>query len=186
MHYRPLSDTGLKVSALCLGTMTFGEQNTEQEAFAQLDAALDAGINFIDTAEMYSVPPRAETMGRTETIIGNWLKARQCRDKVIIATKVAGPGRDWVPYIRGGHNRLDAGNIQAAVDGSLQRLRRMSLICISCTGPIVARTTSANSVTSMSRKTMRYPCWRPSRHSDDWWPPARCGISVSPMRRPGD
>jgi aryl-alcohol dehydrogenase-like predicted oxidoreductase len=123
MHYRPLSDTGLKVSALCLGTMTFGEQNTEQEAFAQLDAALDAGINFIDTAEMYSVPPRAETMGRTETIIGNWLKARQCRDKVIIATKVAGPGRDWLPYIRGGHNRLDAGNIQAAVDGSLQRLQ---------------------------------------------------------------
>ena len=95
MHYRPLSDTGLEVSALCLGTMTFGEQNTESEAFAQLDTARDAGINFLDTAEMYPVPPRAETMGRTETIIGNWLKARQCRDKVVIATKVAGPGRDW-------------------------------------------------------------------------------------------
>jgi aryl-alcohol dehydrogenase-like predicted oxidoreductase len=123
MLYRPLSDTGLQVSALCLGTMTFGEQNTEQEAFAQLDAARDAGVNFIDTAEMYPVPPRAETQGRTEQIIGNWLKARGCRDELIIASKVAGPGRDWLTYIRGGGNRLDARNIQAAVEGSLQRLQ---------------------------------------------------------------
>jgi aryl-alcohol dehydrogenase-like predicted oxidoreductase len=103
--------------------MTFGEQNTEQEAFAQLDMALDAGVNFIDTAEMYSIPPRAQTMGSTERIIGRWLQQRGCRDKVIIATKVAGPGRDWLTYIRGGNNRLDRSNIQAAVDDSLRRLQ---------------------------------------------------------------
>jgi len=123
MQYRPLSDTGVNVSALCLGTMTFGEQNSEQEAFEQLDMALDAGVNFIDTAEMYSIPPRSETMGSTERIIGRWLSQRGCRDKVIIASKVAGPGGDWLPYIRGGNNRLDRANIVAAVDDSLRRLQ---------------------------------------------------------------
>ena len=123
MQYRPLSDTGIDVSVLCLGTMTFGEQNTEQEAFEQLDMALDSGVNFIDTAEMYSVPPREEKMGSTERIIGRWLSARGCRDRVVIATKVAGPGRDWLPYVRGGGNRLDRSNIQAAVEGSLRRLQ---------------------------------------------------------------
>ncbi len=123
MQYRPLCDTGIDVSVLCLGTMTFGEQNTEQQAFEQLDMALDSGVNFIDTAEMYSVPPREETMGSTEGIIGRWLRARGCRDRVVIATKVAGPGRDWLPYVRGGNNRLDRGNIEAAVEGSLRRLQ---------------------------------------------------------------
>lgn len=123
MHYHHLADSGLQVSALCLGTMTFGEQNPEREAFEQLDMALDAGVNFIDTAEMYSVPPRAETQGSTESIIGRWLKQRGCRDRVVIATKVAGPGRDWLPYIRGGGNRLDRANIRAAVEGSLRRLQ---------------------------------------------------------------
>ena len=123
MQYRPLSNTGVQVSALCLGTMTFGEQNSEQEAFGQLDMALDAGINFIDTAEMYSIPPRAQTMGSTERIIGHWLRQRGCRDKVVIATKVAGPGRDWLTYIRGGNNHLDRANIHKAVDESLRRLQ---------------------------------------------------------------
>lgn len=123
MQYRPLSDTGVNVSVLCLGTMTFGEQNSEREAFEQLDVALEAGVNFIDTAEMYSVPARAETMGSTERIIGRWLKQRACRDRVVIASKVAGPGRDWMPYIRGGNNRLDRANIVAAVDASLHRLQ---------------------------------------------------------------
>lgn len=123
MRYRPLSTTGLEVSVLCLGTMTFGEQNTEKEAFDQLDIAFDAGVNFIDAAEMYPVPPRAETMGRTETIIGRWLAKSGHRDRMIIATKVAGPGRDWLPYIRGGGNRLNRENIEAAVDNSLQRLQ---------------------------------------------------------------
>ena len=123
MIYRPLGDTDIRVSAICLGTMTFGEQNDADEAFEQLDMALDAGVNFIDTAEMYSIPPRAETMGSTETIIGRWLAKRGNRDRVIIATKVAGPGRDWLTYIRGGDNHLDRSNIVAAVDGSLRRLQ---------------------------------------------------------------
>ncbi|MCB1774788.1 MAG: NADP(H)-dependent aldo-keto reductase [Gammaproteobacteria bacterium] len=123
MRYHQLSNTDVQVSELCLGTMTFGEQNTEQEGFDQLDMAVDHGINFIDTAEMYPVPPRAETMGRTETIIGNWLARRKRRDDVIIATKVAGPGRDWLKYIRGGANRLDRDNIRQAVSASLQRLQ---------------------------------------------------------------
>lgn len=123
MQYRPLGDTDIQVSALCLGTMTFGEQNSEAEGHAQLDMALDAGVNFIDTAEMYAIPPRAETQGSTETIIGNWLAKRGCRDKVVLATKVAGPGRDWLTYIRGGNNRLDRPNIEAAVEDSLRRLQ---------------------------------------------------------------
>jgi aryl-alcohol dehydrogenase-like predicted oxidoreductase len=123
MRYRQLPGTGLNVSVLCLGTMTYGEQNTEQEAFQQLDMAMDAGVNFIDTAEIYSIPPRAETMGSTETMIGRWLRQRGCRERVIIASKVAGPGRDWLPYIRGGNNHLDRSHILAAVDASLRRLQ---------------------------------------------------------------
>jgi len=123
MRYRELQGTDLNVSVLCLGSMTYGEQNTEQEAYAQLDMALDAGINFIDTAEIYSVPPRPETMGKTESIIGRWCQQRGVRDQLIIASKVAGPGRDWLPYVRGGGNHLDRSNIQAAVDDSLRRLQ---------------------------------------------------------------
>jgi aryl-alcohol dehydrogenase-like predicted oxidoreductase len=102
--------------------MTFGEQNTESQAHAQLERALDAGINFIDTAEMYPVPPRAETQGETERHIGSWLARRGRRDRVVLATKVAGPA-DWLPYLRGGANRLDRPNIEAAVNASLGRLR---------------------------------------------------------------
>jgi len=121
MNYRRLGRTDIKVSALCLGTMTFGEQNSEQEAHSQLDRALAAGINFIDTAEIYPVPPRAETQGLTECHVGTWLRSRGCRDRVILATKVAGPG-DWLPYLRGGAARLDRRNIEAALDASLERL----------------------------------------------------------------
>jgi aryl-alcohol dehydrogenase-like predicted oxidoreductase len=122
MQKRRLGQTDLEVSALSLGTMTFGQQNTEPEAHAQLDRALEAGINFIDTAEMYPVPPTAETQGRTEQHIGTWLSARGCRDRVILATKVAGPG-NWLSYLRGGNTRLDRPNIEAAVGASLKRLR---------------------------------------------------------------
>ncbi len=122
MNYRPLGRTGLKVSSLCLGTMTFGEQNTEAEAHTQLDCALTAGLNFIDTAEMYPVPPRAETQGRTEAFIGSWLAKSGQRDRIILATKVAGPA-DWLCYLRGGQARLDRRNIEAALDQSLRRLR---------------------------------------------------------------
>jgi len=122
MQLRPLGRTDIQVSALCLGTMTFGQQNTEADAHAQLDRAVAAGINFIDTAEMYPVPPLGETQGRTEQYIGTWLKSRGCRDRLVLATKVAGPG-DWLPHIRGGAHRLDRPNIEAALDASLKRLQ---------------------------------------------------------------
>jgi aryl-alcohol dehydrogenase-like predicted oxidoreductase len=102
--------------------MTFGEQYNERQAHAQLDRAREAGVNFIDTAEMYPVPPRPETQGRTEEYIGSWLAARGGRDRVILATKVAGPA-DWIAYLRGGKARLDRANIEAAVESSLRRLR---------------------------------------------------------------
>lgn len=120
MEYRRLGHSDLEVSAICLGTMTFGQQNTESEAHAQLDYAFGRGINFLDTAEMYPVPPRAESVTRTESIVGSWLRGRQ-RDQVILATKVTGPrrGMDW---IRGGPTALDRANIRAGIEGSLQRL----------------------------------------------------------------
>ncbi len=123
MEYRPLGDTGIEVSVICLGTMTFGEQNTEAEAFAQLDTALDAGVNFIDTAELYPIPPQAATYGRTETIIGRWLKRRGERDRVILATKIAGPGEGWIDHIREGRTRYVREHIDAALAASLERLQ---------------------------------------------------------------
>jgi aryl-alcohol dehydrogenase-like predicted oxidoreductase len=119
MQMRPLGNTGMEVSRLCLGTMTFGEQNSEAEAHEQLDRAIALGINFIDTAEMYPVPPKAETQGLTETYIGSWLKRRGRRDDVIIATKAAGPGLD---HIRDGP-RLTRDHLQRAIDASLSRLQ---------------------------------------------------------------
>ncbi len=121
MKYRKLGGSDLEVSAICLGTMTFGTQNDQAEAHAQLDRALGAGINFIDTAEMYSVPPCAESYGRSETIVGHWLK-RQQRDKIVLATKAAGPGRG-MPWIREGGLHFDRANLRAALEGSLQRLQ---------------------------------------------------------------
>jgi aryl-alcohol dehydrogenase-like predicted oxidoreductase len=122
MELRPLGRSDIRVSALCLGTMTFGEQNSEADAHAQLDRALAAGINFIDTAEMYPVPPRAETIGRTEAYIGTWFASRGCRDRVVLASKVAGPAA-WLPHLRGGTSRLNRANIVTALDGSLRRLQ---------------------------------------------------------------
>ena len=121
MDYRPLGRTGIEVSAICLGTMTWGQQNSEAEGHAQMDAALERGVNFFDTAEMYAVPARAETYGRTEEIIGSWFASRGTRDKVILATKVVGPGS--FDYIRSGQTRLDRANIEAAVESSLRRLQ---------------------------------------------------------------
>ena len=120
MEYTTLTGTDLHVSRLCLGTMTFGRQNTEAEGHAQMDRALAAGINFIDVAEMYPVPSQASTWGLPEEIVGNWL-SRQQRDKVILATKIAGPNRaiDW---IRGGP-QFTREQIHAACDTSLKRLK---------------------------------------------------------------
>lgn len=121
MDYRRLPHSSLDVSKLCLGTMTWGEQNTQSEAFAQLDYAIGKGINFIDTAEMYPVPPKAETQGETERILGNYLKSRGNRDNLVIATKVAGPGGKS-DGIRA-NMALDWRNIHQAVDDSLERLQ---------------------------------------------------------------
>ena len=121
MHYHKLGRTSLTVSQICLGTMTWGEQNTETEAHAQLNYAIEAGINFIDSAEMYPVPPTARTYGRTEQYIGTWLKQRHDRDKIILATKVVGRG-DWA-YMRDGPVCFDRRNIEAALDASLKRLQ---------------------------------------------------------------
>ena len=120
MQYRTLPGTDLNVSTVCLGTMTWGQQNSEAEAHEQLAYAVEQGINFIDTAEMYPVPPNAQTQGRTERYLGTWL-ARQQRDRLVVATKIAGPGRrDW---IRGGRTDLTKEVIAEAVDTSLARLR---------------------------------------------------------------
>ncbi|MGE5370096.1 MAG: aldo/keto reductase [Chloroflexota bacterium] len=123
MEHRKLGRTDLTVSAICLGSMTWGQQNTEAEGHEQLDYALDCGVNFIDTAEIYSIPPRPETQGSTERIIGSWLAARRNRDKVVIATKVAGRGDSHWLREEGAHPVLDRKNIHYAIDGSLKRLQ---------------------------------------------------------------
>ncbi len=117
-----LGQSGLRVSQVCLGTMTFGEQNSEADAHSQLDLALERGINFIDTAEMYPVMPRAQTQGSTERFIGSWLKKTGRRADVVLATKVAGPNAA-MHWIRNGKNNLDEINIRAAVEASLKRLQ---------------------------------------------------------------
>ncbi|MFA7291358.1 MAG: aldo/keto reductase [Rhodocyclaceae bacterium] len=121
MDYTLLGQSSLNVSRICLGTMTFGCQNSEAEGHAQLDRALAAGINFVDTAEMYAVPSSAETYGKTEAIVGSWLR-KQARDQIVLATKAAGPGRS-LSWIRGGPSGFDAENLTAALEGSLKRLQ---------------------------------------------------------------
>ncbi|GEM74172.1 NADP(H)-dependent aldo-keto reductase [Vibrio sagamiensis] len=120
MEYTTLQHSSLEVSKICLGTMTFGEQNTEQQAFHQLDFALDHGVNFIDTAEMYPVPPNKTTQGLTEQYIGHWLSKSAKREKVVLATKVSGPR--GVPYIRADMS-LNRRHIHTAIDDSLKRLQ---------------------------------------------------------------
>jgi aryl-alcohol dehydrogenase-like predicted oxidoreductase len=120
MNYKKLGNTNLEVSTICLGTMTWGEQNTQEQGFEQMDYALDQGVNFWDTAEIYSVPPREETFGHTETIIGNWFEKTKKRDNVILASKVCGPMRE---YVRGGGNQFGQKNITEALEGSLRRLK---------------------------------------------------------------
>lgn len=123
MEYTKLGDSDLNVSRICLGTMVWGDQNSEAEAFEQLDCGAALGVNFIDTAEMYSVPSRPETYGASETILGNWTRKRGNRRQLVIATKVVGPCGDWMPHIRDGGTRLDRPNIEQALEGSLRRLQ---------------------------------------------------------------
>ncbi|MEQ1942790.1 aldo/keto reductase [Mesorhizobium sp. VNQ89] len=121
MEMRRLGRTDLSVSRICLGTMTWGQQNTEAQGFEQMDAAFAAGVNFLDTAELYSIPPKPETQGSTERIVGNWLKARGNRDKVVVATKVV--GRTVMDWFRGGRpSKLVRADICDAIDKSLTRL----------------------------------------------------------------
>jgi aryl-alcohol dehydrogenase-like predicted oxidoreductase len=120
VKYRKLGRTGLDISVIGLGTMTWGFQNTQAEGFEQMDYALERDINFFDTAEMYAIPPSPDTFGTTESIIGNWFAARQNREKVILASKITGPGLAW---IRGGDSVIDKKNIHLAVESSLKRLK---------------------------------------------------------------
>ncbi|MBW5411580.1 NADP(H)-dependent aldo-keto reductase [Pseudomonas sp. MAG002Y] len=122
MKHRSLGRTTISVSELCLGTMTWGEQNTQDEAFAQIDRAAEHGINFMDAAEMYPVPPRPETYGQTERIIGNYFKKRGNRDQWILTSKVAGPGNN-ISHIRDGNLKHNRQHIVAALEGSLERLQ---------------------------------------------------------------
>ena len=120
MNYKKLGNTDLKVSTICLGTMTWGEQNSQDQGVEQMDYALDQGVNFWDTAEIYSIPPKQETFGSTEVIIGNWFEKTKKRDKIILASKVCGPMRE---YVRGGGNQFGEKNITEALEGSLKRLK---------------------------------------------------------------
>ena len=120
MNYKKLGNTDLDVSTICLGTMTWGEQNTQEEGFEQMDYALEKGVNFFDAAEMYPSPCRKETYGETEKVIGNWLSERKNRDKIILASKISGPG---MSYIRGGGLQFSEENIALAIENSLKRLK---------------------------------------------------------------
>ena len=120
MKFKKLGNTDLDVSSICLGTMTWGTQNSEKDAFEQMDYSLDQGVNFFDTAELYSIPPTAESYGKTEVMIGNWFEKKKNRDKIILASKIAGPGLDW---IRDGKNSFDEKGIGEAIEGSLKRLK---------------------------------------------------------------
>ena len=120
MKFKKLGNTDLDVSLICLGTMTWGTQNSEKDAFEQMDYSIAQGINFFDTAELYSVPPTAESYGKTEIMIGNWFKNKKNRDKIILASKVAGPGCDW---IREGKNNFSEKKMAEALEGSLKRLK---------------------------------------------------------------
>ena len=120
MKFKKLGNTSLNVSLICLGTMTWGEQNSQQEAFEQMDYATAQGINFFDTAEQYPAPSTKESYGKTETIIGNWFKERGNRENIVLATKISGSGKPW---IRGGGVQYTKKNITTALENSLKRLR---------------------------------------------------------------
>lgn len=158
MERHPLGTSGLTVPALCLGTMTFGQQTSEADAHAQLDAAMAFGVDFIDTAELYAVPPKAETSGATEAIVGRWLR-RQPRDRVLVATKVAGPHRS-MGWIRGGPSGFDRANVRGALEGSLRRLQTDYVDLYQLHWP--------------SRNQPMFGQWRfePSREHDGGAPPA--------------
>jgi aryl-alcohol dehydrogenase-like predicted oxidoreductase len=158
MEYRPLGRTDIRVSVIGLGTMTFGEQNSEAESHAILDAAVDHGINLLDVAELYPSPMSAGTQGDSERFIGSWLQHRD-RSRLVIASKVAGPGRVLgVSWLRDGKTRLDRRNIEAALDGSLKRAcAPTTSISTSCTGPTAAPIFLAGWAMSIMTMSSRCP-----------------------------
>lgn len=144
MQYTKLPHSSLEISKICLGTMTFGEQNSQADAFQQLDYALERGVNFIDTAEMYPVPPTAQTQGKTEEFIGNWLAKSGKREKIVLATKVAGPRN--VPYIRDKWRSIIAISIKRSMIAYVV-CKRIISTCINFTGRSVKPILSASSTT---------------------------------------
>lgn len=158
MQYHRIPHSSLEVSTLGLGTMTFGEQNSEADAHAQLDYAVAQGINLIDVAEMYPVPPRPETQGLTETYVGNWLAKHGSREKLIIASKVSGPSRNNDKGIRP-DQALDRKNIREALHDSLKRLQTDYLDLYQVHWPGAQPTASANSVIAGQILRLRFRCW---------------------------
>jgi aryl-alcohol dehydrogenase-like predicted oxidoreductase len=144
MESRRLGRTDLQVSAICLGTMTWGRQNTEAEGHAQMDYALERGVTFWDTAEMYAIPPTAETYGTTETIIGKWLASRGGRDRIVLASKAIGRAPGGFQWIREGKARLDRENLCAPSRTACVGCRPTTSTCISSTGPTVPRRASVS------------------------------------------
>ena len=123
MKYRKLGNTDSDISVIGLGTMTWGEQNTAVQAFEQMDYAFEQGVNFFDTAELYAIPPKAETYGRTEEIVGEWFKKTGQREKIFLASKIAGPGEGWIDHIRDGKSCFNRFHIETALNASLKRLQ---------------------------------------------------------------
>lgn len=158
MQYHRIPHSSLEVSTLGLGTMTFGEQNSEADAHAQLDYAVAQGINLIDVAEMYPVPPRPETQGLTETYVGNWLAKHGSREKLIIASKVSGPSRNNDKGIRP-DQALDRKNIREALHDSLKRLQTDYLDLYQVHWPQAQPTALANSVIAGRILRLQFRCW---------------------------
>jgi len=185
MEYRELGRTGVKVSLLSLGTMTFGEQNSEAEGHAQLDYAVERGINLFDAAELYPIPPKPETQGRTEAIIGSWLQSRGMRDRVVIATKAI--GRTKMSWLRedGSPGRQSRAQLLEAVDGSLKRLKTDYIDVYQLHWPDrPMRIISRGSTTRIS-KANRIPFPRSSTRSPASFGSEKSDSSASPMRHPG-
>ena len=183
MRYRKLGQSSLEVSELCLGTMTWGEQNSQADANDQLDMAVERGINFIDTAEMYPVPPQPDTQGRTEQYLGNWLNKSGQRDKLVIATKVAAPGGPG-DYLRP-EMALDHRNIQLAVEASLERLQTDYIDLYQIHWPHRRTNFFGQLNYAMPRRRAKRQLLKPSRPWPNWCVPARSAISAFPTKRPG-
>jgi hypothetical protein len=179
-----LGNSHLNVTKVCLGTMTWGEQNTEAEAHSQLDYAVERGINFIDTAEMYPVMPRAETQGLTERYIGSWLKKSGQRDKVVIATKAAGPNAG-ITWVRGGARDFDAANLKAAVETSCSACKSSISIYTNCTGRAATRPSSATTCSIPSRNGRASPSKKRWPRWAIWSRKARSARSACPTNPTG-